>query len=194
MAANFKNHPPHYYTLEEYSALEQGSDARFEYWDGEIVCMSGGTLQHSLIGDNFYALIRDSVKGRPCRAFTGGMPIKTPSLPPYRYPDASVVCGEIVTEKVNGIDTLVNPVLVVEVLSPGTELIDHNQKKAAYQSLTSVREYLLAAQDAPHITQFVRQGDAWVRHDCEGLSAVLPLAYVNCQLVLSEVYDGVIFS
>jgi Uma2 family endonuclease len=194
MAANFKNHPPHYYTLEEYSALEQGSDARFEYWDGEIVCMSGGTLQHSLISDNCYALLRESLKGRPCRAFTGRMPIKTPSLPPYRYPDASVVCGGIVTEKVNGIDTLVNPVLVVEVLSPGTELVDHNQKKAAYQALPSLHEYLMFWHDMPHVTQFVREGESWVRQDYGDLRAVVPLASVNCQLALSEVYDGVIFS
>jgi Uma2 family endonuclease len=194
MAANLKNYPRRFHTLEEYFAIERVGDARYEYWDGDIVCMSGGSHQHAEIGGNIFLSLGSQLKGRQCRAFTGELPIKTPTSPPYRHPDVSAACGQPVFEKIEGIDTLVNPALVVEVLSPATELVDRNRKKAAYQALASVQEYLLVGQDAPHITQFVRQGDAWVRHDYGDLRAVVPLASVNCQLALSEVYDGVIFS
>jgi Uma2 family endonuclease len=162
MAANLKNYPRRFHTLEEYFALERVGDARYEYWDGD--------------------------------AFNGALAIKTPTRPPYRYPDFSAARGQPVFEEIEGIDKLVNPMLLVEVLSPAAELVDRNRKKAAYQVLTSAQEYLLVAQDAPHVTQFVRPGEAWVRHDYGDLRAVLPLASVNCQLALSEVYDGIIFS
>jgi len=124
---------------------------------------------------------------------SGGVPIKTPSLPPYRYPDASVVCGELQFENVNGVDTLTNPTIVFEVLSPGTELLDRNQKKAAYQSLLTVREYLLIAQDEPHVTQFIRQEGPWRRRDFSDLLGSLELQSLNCQLALNDLYDGITF-
>jgi len=124
MAANLQNPPRHHYTLEEYYALERASEARFEYWDGEIVCRSGGSLRHYLISDTLHARLSNLLRGRQRRAFSGSVPIKTPSSPPYRYPDVSVVCGEIMTEKIGGIDVLTNPILVIEVLtkaSPSTD-------------------------------------------------------------------------
>jgi Uma2 family endonuclease len=119
MVANLKDLPRPHYTVEEYFALEQVSEARYEYWDGEIVCMSGGTERHYLISDNLHVLLSNLLKGRPCRANSAGTPIHTPTLPPYRYPDASVVCGKPVFTKVHNIDALTNPILVLEVLSPG---------------------------------------------------------------------------
>lgn len=193
MAVNFQNFPRPRFTLEEYFALERGSEARYEYWDGEIVCMSGGSLHRSFISDNLHNRLSDLLKGRPCRAFSGGMPVKTPSFPPYRYPDASVVCGEIVTEKINGIDVLVNPVLVVEVLSPGAEHLDKEPKRDAYQKLPSVMEYLIVAQDAPHITQYLRQGRRWVRKDFSDLSARLALPSIRSEILIGDIYEGVTF-
>jgi Uma2 family endonuclease len=82
MVANLKDMPRHDYTLEEYFALERASDARYEYWNGEIVCMSGGTDRHYIISDNLHAKRSRLLEGKGCRAFSGGVPIKTPSLPP----------------------------------------------------------------------------------------------------------------
>jgi Uma2 family endonuclease len=192
MAANLK-YPQHYYTLEEYFALEQGSEARFEYWDGEIVCMSGGSMRHYTISDNLFATLRTLLRGRNCRAFSGGVPIKTPSLPPYRYPDASVVCGEVVSEKIGGIDALVNPILIVEVLSPGTAHLDREPKRDAYQKLSSVQEYLLISQDAPHVTQYLREGRRWVRKDFGDLSAALELPSIKSSILIGDIYEGVTF-
>ena len=89
-----------YYTLEEYFALEGAGHARYEYWDGEIVSMSGGTQQHMRIGGNTYFSLRQQLTGRQCEAFTNETPIKTPSLPPYRYPDVSAACGKAMFERI----------------------------------------------------------------------------------------------
>src|SRR5436853_3201110 len=99
MAINPKDLARHYFSLEEYFALEHVGDARYEYWDGDIVCMSGGSKQHERIAGNVFAELHSQLKGRSCEAFTCDMPIKTPSLPPYRYPDASVACGKAEFEK-----------------------------------------------------------------------------------------------
>lgn len=193
MVANLKDLPRPHYTIEEYFALEEVSESRYEYWDGEIVCMSGGTEHHYIISDNLHAHLSSLLKGRECRAFSAGAPIYTPSLPPYRYPDASVVCGKPVFTKINKIDALENPILVVEVLSPGTEMLDRNQKKLAYQALPSVQEYLLIAQDEPHVTQFVRDGEGWCRCDFSDLKGSIELPSIKCSVALSDIYEGISF-
>jgi len=194
MAAHLKDVPRHYYTLEEYFALEGVGEARYEYWDGEIVCMSGGTERHYTISENLRTLLADLLKGRNCRAYSGGVPVHTPSLPPYRYPDASVVCGQPVFANLGGIDALTNPALIIEVLSPGTERLDKEEKRHAYQKLSSVKEYLIVSQDAPHITQYRRQGRRWVREDYGDLRASPELTSINCRVSLSDIYQGVTFN
>jgi Uma2 family endonuclease len=193
MAANRTDSPRHPYTLAEYFALEHTGDARYEYWDGEIICMSGGSEQRVRIGGSVYFTLRQQLAGRNCEAFTSDLAIKTPSLPPYRYPDVSVACGEAAFEKIDGIAVLTNPTLVVEVLSPETEKRDRNEKRLAYQAIPHVMEYLLIAQDSPHITQFVRQSDIWIRSDYGDLHASLVLPSIECVLNLQDVYVGVEF-
>lgn len=186
--------PKHFYTLNEYFALECVGDARYEYYAGEIFCMSGGSEQHGRIAGNIFAELHSQLKKRRCEAFSAEIPIKTPTLPPYRYPDASVACDEAQFEKIQGIGVLTNPVLIVEVLSPQTEVFDRKEKFEAYKALESVCEYLLVAQNAPHITRFVRQETGeWKRFDVGSLEAVLTLEAIDCQLVLSDVYANVVF-
>ena len=194
MAANLINVPRHHYTLEEYFALEKASDARFEYWDGEIVCMSGGTERHYTISENLRTMLAEILRGRDCRAYSGGVPVQTPSLPPYRYPDASVVCGKPVFVNINRIDVLTNPVIIVEVLSPATEHLDKEEKRNAYQRLASVKEYLIVAQDAPHVTQYLRQGGRWARKDYGDLQAAVELTSIRRQVLMSDIYQGITFS
>jgi Uma2 family endonuclease len=193
MAANLKESYQHLYTLEEYFALEKTGDARYEYWDGEIVCMSGGSRQHLLIGYNIQSTLVKRLDGSKCRAFSGELPIKTPQIPPYRYPDVSVLCGEPVFENINGIDVATNPTILVEVLSPATERADRKEKRLAYQALPSVREYLLVAQDELHIVCFTRQGNFWPRQDFANINDVVVLSSINCQLTLAEIYEGIVF-
>ena len=193
MAANLKDLPRHYYSLEEYFALEKVGEARFEYWNGEIICMSGGTEQHAIITSNIHREISNKIKGSKCRAFTEGMPILTPSLPPYRYPDVSVACGEIKYESLQGLRALVNPTLIVEVLSATTEKVDRNEKRIAYQSQPALLEYLLVSQTAHHVTRYTRHGQFWHREEISGLASKLEFPHLHCELTLSDIYEGVIF-
>jgi len=195
MASNRKDIPYHYYSLDEYFALEQASDARFEYWDGDIVCMSGGSLEHQQIASNVFFRLRLQLSGGRCRVFIFDLAVKTPMLPPYRYPDVVAACGELQAERIHGLDALINPVLIVEVLSPTTASRDHNEKFLAYQALPSFQEYLLIAQDAPRVTHYARQADgSWLREDMTDLSATLVLESIGCRLSLSEIYEEVRFS
>ena len=181
-----------FYTMEEYLALEKSSEERYEYWDGQVFCMSGGSQAHADIGDNVYALLRSQLAGRNCRAMTGSMPIKTFQMPPYKYPDGSVTCGEREFEKIDGIDVLTNPTLIIEVLSPNTERIDRGPKFTLYKNIPSFKEYLLIAQDEPRITQFVKQDDGEWKHDVvTGLDSKLYLPSIDCTLALSEVYQDI---
>ncbi|MDX2032944.1 MAG: Uma2 family endonuclease [Blastocatellia bacterium] len=186
--------PRRRHTMEEYFALERVGDARYEYWNGDILCMSGGSLQHARIGGNIFLSLGTRLRAGGCQPFTGEISIKTPQLPPYRYPDVSVVCGEPIIEKIEGFDVLVNPIVVIEVLSPGTASLDRNQKRAAYQAIPSVREVLLISQEAPMVTQYLRQADEeWERRDLGGLTAIVELPSLSCRLPLGEVYEGVPF-
>lgn len=193
MVANLKEPYRHYYTIEEYFALEKVGDARYEYWDGDIVCMSGGTEQHTIISGNIFGELRNKLRRGNCQPYNEGMAILTPSLPPYRYPDASVVCGEKHLQSIQGITVLANPTLIVEVLSATTEKADRDPKKDAYQSLPSEHEYLLVSQTAHHVTRFARHGEFWHREEFSGLDTIIPLTSLNCELGLRDIYEGVIF-
>ncbi|MGA9998139.1 MAG: Uma2 family endonuclease [Pyrinomonadaceae bacterium] len=194
MATNPKDVPYHYYSLNEYFALEEASDARFEYWDGDIFCMSGGSREHGIISVNVVVALANGLRGGLCRAFTADTAIWTPVLPPYRYPDASVVCGEMQFRHVNVLDALVNPVLIVEVLSPSTRTHDEKEKFAAYQAIPTLREYLLVAQDEPRVTHYTWQAEGvWTRRDVTDREGSLELESVGCALRLRDIYEGVTF-
>ena len=193
MAANLREPYRHYYTIEEYFALEKASDRRYEYWNGDLVCMSGGSEQHSTITSNIHREIANKLRGKSCRSYTDGTPIATPQLPPYRYPDTSAACGKIHFRSFDGIEALVNPTLVVEVLSATTENADRKQKKDAYQALPSLKDYLLVSQTAYHVTRFSRHGEFWHREEFSGLEAVIPLPSLECELPLRDIYEGVVF-
>jgi Uma2 family endonuclease len=187
--------PKHRYTLEEYLALERESEVKYEYWDGEIFAMSGGTLLHDQIMGNGYDLLRRELRGRDCRVFTNNMQIKVPAAPPYRYADASVVCGKVEVERFNGADLLINPILIIEVLSPSTEAYDRGDKFTYYKSIPTFREYLLIAQHRPHITHYVKaETGKWDYEETNDLSSGIYLSTIDCTLALSEVYRDVEFS
>jgi Uma2 family endonuclease len=194
MAANREQLPRHYYSLEEYFALEKASDARFEYWDGEIVCMSGGSRAHSQISSRVHFRLSQHLEGGKCQAFTADLPIKTPTLPPYRYPDATVACGELVFERIQNVDALLNPTVIIEILSPSTVHHDRNEKFTAYTALPSLADYVLVAQDVPHVTHHSRRVDGtWSRRDTGGLDAAFTIESIGCTLTLAEIYEGVTF-
>lgn len=162
------------------------------------MCMSGGSRQHARISSNVHLAIGQQTKGGNCPSYTGDLPIRTPTLRPYRYPDVTIACGNLVFENINGVDVLTNPILVVEVLSPGAESLDRKEKRAAYEAIPSMMELLLIAQDTPHVTQFLRRSESmagiWARRDYGDLTSAVDLPSIRCLLSLSDVYDGVDFS
>lgn len=134
------------YTLEEYFELDKNAEGSFEYFDGEIFEMSGVSRQHATIEMNLAEIINPAARNRSCQAFPANLRIKVPVLPTYRYPDLSVVCGEAIFERIASLDCLVNPILIIEVLSESTEKYDRGEKFRQYKSIASFREYLLVSQ------------------------------------------------
>lgn len=186
--------PKRVYSMEEYLALERESEVRYEYVDGEVFDMSGGTLNHDLTMGNVYDLLRKRLFGKTCHVLTGNMQIKTPALLPYRYADGSVVCGEIEVERFNGCDLLLNPILVWEVLSKNTEAYDRGDKFTYYKSIPSLKEYLLIAQHRPHVTQYIKQNERiWYREEFNDRNESIYLPSLEVTLRMDEIYLDVIF-
>ncbi len=194
MVANIKDIPRHYYSLEEYFALEKVGEARYEYWDGDIVCMSGGSPNHYQLTTNILGLLFEKLRGKECRPLVGDAPIHTPKYPPYRYPDAGAVCGDPKYKNFNGIHALENPILLVEVLSETTEHADKNQKRIAYQAIQSLQEYMLVAQNELHVIHYVRQGKFWSIKDYREMSAIIEFSSIEATITVAEIYRNVSFA
>jgi Uma2 family endonuclease len=187
-------HPKQQYTLEEYFALELASEEKYEFWNGEVFCMSGVSLAHSQIESNLTMALRNQLDKHGCRVFPANLRIKVPAYPPYRYPDLTALCDKPEVEKIGGLDMLVNPALIIEVLSPSTEAFDRGDKFTYYKSIESFSEYLLIAQHRPHVSQFVRgENGVWTFREFNDLADTLQCESVPCVLALSEIYRDVTF-
>lgn len=186
--------PKHKLTIEQYIEFDKNNEGRWEYFAGDVFDMAGGSINHNRISRNLVARLEQKLEGRSCEVFTEGMRLKVPKALPYRYADAVVACGELQTETLQGQVMLVNPLLIVEVLSPTSEGYDHGLKFTAYQSIPSFREYLLVAQDRPLITHYLRQDDGqWLRRDIEGMESSVLLVTLGCELHFSDIYRLVEF-
>src|SRR5438128_1696985 len=186
--------PKERFTLEEYIEFDKNSEERWEYFDGVVVSMSGGTLAHNQISVNFLTGLRKDALAKGCQVLPADMRVKVPKALPYRYADVVVVCGPPVIEKVQGLDVLVNPSLIIEILSESTEAYNRGQKFVSYKSIDSFREYLLVARDRPSITHYVRQTDgSWLRTDIEGLDNETEIVTISCTMSLREIYALVDF-
>jgi len=184
---------------DEYLLLERAARHRSELVNGEIYAMAGASETHILIAGNVFAELHAQFKGRPCRAYANEMRVQINTTGAYVYPDVTAVCGDPVFRPDAHLDTLTNPTLVVEVLSPSTEDYDRDEKAAHYRRLPSLREYVLVAQDRPHVEVYRRRGDApagaeWILSEANGLNETVRLAAVGCDLALSEIYDRITFA
>lgn len=186
--------PSHAYTLEEYFELELAAEEKYEFWNGEVFCMSGASLAHNQIAINIGGEARAQLRERGCRVFPSDLRVKVPAYPPYRYPDLTALCGQPEIERVGGLDVLTNPALIVEVLSSSTEAFDRGDKFTYYKSIASFSEYLLVAQHRPHVSQFVRQENGvWSFMEFNDLAESVRCASVPCVLALNEIYRDVVF-
>ncbi len=182
---------PKTYTAEEYLALERSSlEGKCEFVDGQIFAMAGASREHNLIGVNIVRELSNQLKGRPCEAYANDMRVKAAEAKGYHYPDIAVVCGKPEFED-GQMDTLLNPTVLVEILSSSTEAYDRGDKFSGYRKIHSLREYILVSQDKPLIERYIRQGDAWVLTETEGLDGAVNVETIGCVLAMSEVYDRV---
>ena len=182
------------YSLEEYLKLEKSTNEKFEFFDGNVWSMSGASTSHNRIVRNLNTEVDLQLREKGCEAFPSDMRIKVPAYAPYRYPDLTALCGKPIIENMHGLDLLVNPSLIVEVLSDSTEAFDRGDKFSYYKSIESFTEYLLIAQHRPHVSQFVKHGDGfWMNLEFNDLSGTVELKSVPCKLFLSAIYRGVSF-
>ena len=179
------------YTAEEYLTLERSAPYKSEFHDGQIVAMTGASRKHNLITVNIARELSLQLKRRSCEAYSSDMRVKAAKANSYHYPDIAVVCGTPQFEDAY-VDTLVNPTVLIEVLSPSTEAYDRGGKFARYRKIATLREYLLVTQDQPSIERYARQGDVWILTEALGLEASVPLESIDCVLSLREVYDKVL--
>lgn len=178
------------YSAEAYLALERSAPYKSEFYDGQIYAMTGASREHNLITVNIAGELRSQLKQQPCEAYVNDMRVKAAQAHSYYYPDVAVVCGAPKFED-GQFDTLLNPTVLIEVLSPSTEAYDRGGKFTHYRKIPGLREYLLVAQDQPSIEHYVRQGDAWLLTEAVGLEAAVPLDSIGCVLSLREIYDKV---
>jgi len=178
------------YTPGEYLALERKAAFKSEYHDGFITAMAGTSRQHNLIALNLGGEIRSQLKDRPCEAYVSDMRVYIDRTGLYTYPDVVAVCGEPQFLD-NEVDTLLNPTMIVEVLSPTTEDYDRGTKFLHYRRLPSLREYVLVSQDKVLVERFTRQGDDWLLTELTQIDDTLRLASIACELPLREIYAKV---
>lgn len=184
----------------DYLAFERGAAERHQFVDGEIFAMAGESLVHSTITANLIMSLGGQLRGKPCRVLSPNMKLRsgpaesrsTKGL--FSYADVTVVCGEPRFHDEHR-DVLLNPKLIIEVLSPSTELFDRGEKFLRYRTwLDSFTDYLLVSSVAPRVEQFVRDApNRWVYTTIEGLDNGVELSSIGCRLDLAEIYDRVSF-
>lgn len=181
------------FTPQEYLARERVSQYRSQYFRGEIFAMAGGNERHSRICVNLVWRLAQRLEGGSCEVFDKDMRIKVTANGLYTYPDASVVCGGTQFEDEKR-DTLLNPIVIFEILSPSTADYDRGTKFELYRGLESLREFIVVAQESPFIERHVRQADdSWLLTEVRGLEQSLAIEAIGCTLPLDEIYRGVKF-
>lgn len=172
---------------QEYLAFERDAETKHEYADGEIFAMSGGTREHSLLAGNIQSELRLALRGRRCEVYTSDLRVKITSTQRYVYPDASVTCERPTFEDETR-DTLLNPTLIVEVLSDSSERYDRGDKFAQYRSIASLQDYILVSQKAVLIEHYSRQADGIWFYRPLGPGEQLVLGKAGCEISVDQVY------
>jgi Uma2 family endonuclease len=180
-------------TLEDYFELERTSDIKHEYVNGEIVAMAGAKRKHNLICASLGASLYSIAQKKGCETYPSDMRLGTPTGL-YAYPDGMVMCGKAEISTFKGLETLHNPILIVEVLSPSTEDFDRGAKFRHYRSIPSLQVYLLIDQDVPHVEMHTRQSDdSWLLRDTIGLDSEIHIEPLNATLRLRDIYAQIDF-
>lgn len=182
------------YTPEEYLALERSCEAKHEYYNGEIFVMGGATKQHVSIVTNLVVELGSLLKAGPCTVYATDLRVQVAPTGLYTYPDVIVLCDEPRFRDEQQ-DTLLTPALIIEVLSESTKDYDRGGKFELYRTIDSFVEYLLIAQDRPHVEHHVRQPDgSWLLHETNNLEDTIHLKSVRCSLRMADIYLKIDFA
>ena len=185
--------PKQFITPEQYLHRERNAEFRSEYLRGEMFAMAGASANHNLIVGNCVQNIGQQLKKKPCRVYPSDLKLRIQATGLYTYPDLSVVCGEPQLESDHG-DVLLNPVVLIEVLSDSTEAYDRGKKFEHYRTIPSLKHYVLVAQDRHSIDCFSLNPDgSWSLTACQTPTGMVELAAIDSQLSAVEVYDKVVF-
>ena len=182
------SNPKTFLTEEEYLAVERLAGFRSEYLAGEVFAMVGASRRHNRIVTNLVVALDNQLRARPCNVYSNDMRVKVQSTGLFTYPDVVVTCGE---EKFadGEHDTLLNPLVVIEVLSDSTEAYDRGKKFENYQSIESLKEYLLVSQTSQRVEQYIRQiGRNWMYSEAHEFGDTIAIQSIECELNLEDIY------
>jgi Uma2 family endonuclease len=175
-------------TPEEYLAIERKAEFKSEYFNGEMFAMAGAHEPHNIIASNIIRALGNQLLERDCIVYPSDMRVKVSAINKYTYPDVAVACGKRIFED-SEIDTLLNPIVIFEILSASTEARDRGEKFRQYQFIQSLVEYILITQDAIRVEQYVRQSDrTWLYSEYQSLDEVIKLESIGCELALKDIY------
>ncbi|MEO6391100.1 MAG: Uma2 family endonuclease [Pyrinomonadaceae bacterium] len=188
------SNPKTFLTEEEYLAFERQSEFKHEFFNGEVFAMTGVRRAHARIATNLSTSLDNQLRDATCNVYSGDLRVKVPSTGLYTYPDLIVTCGE---EKFadDEFDTLLNPIVLIEILSSSTEAYDRGRKFENYQAIESFREYVLVSQTARRIEHYLREsGSEWHYREIREAGSKIRLPTIECELNLDEVYAKVVFT
>jgi Uma2 family endonuclease len=179
------------YSIEEYLQLENAGIEKHEYYKGEIFAMSGARLDHIIVTGNLFAGLWNRLKGKPCRPFNSDIRIHIEKNTLFTYPDVSLICGEPKSLNDDGINFL-NPVVLIEVLSPSTRSYDREGKFKLYRDIPSLKQYIIVDPGIVNVeSYFVNSQDNWELIEYKEAAAVLQLPEIGVEIPLNEIYEGI---
>jgi Uma2 family endonuclease len=178
------------FTIEEYLEMEADAVEKSEYYKGEIFAMSGAKLAHNIITRNTYAFLINKLKGSRCQPFGSDMRVHIEVNTLFTYPDISIVCGKIETLN-NDEFNLLNPTIIIEVLSPSTKSYDRGDKFRLYREITTLREYILIDSEHISVEAFrINEKDHWELVEYKAIEEALSIPALKLSIPLSDIYDG----
>lgn len=183
--------PKPYRTEQEYIQFERASIGKHEYFDGQIYAMTGASRIHNLIAGNTLAMLHRQLRKKPCEIFPSDMRVKVTRTGLYTYPDLVIICGKPEFTD-DTLDTLINPLVLIEILSPSTERYDRGMKAQNYRTIGTLQDYILIAQDQYHVEHYARQDTGqWLLQEAIGRESALTIRSIESTLALGDVYEKV---
>lgn len=180
------------YTIAEYLAMEEMSQVKHEFHNGEILAMSGGSVEHGLISGNIFFALKKRLDDTPCQPLNDQIRVRIRTESRYVYPDVSIVCGELDRDPDDQKCSITNPRVLIEVLSESTESYDRDEKFSLYRKVASLEEYVLISQSRAQVESYLRQSDEWGKFTfTSGIESILTIASLGLQIPIAEIYKGV---